>query len=57
MPEVNIEVCDGWDCDNVYLGGDRYRGANYIDIDSDFLSFKATYDLGDHVLSAGIDRD
>ncbi len=57
MPEVNIEVCDGGDCDNVYLGGDRYRGANYIDIDSDFLSFKATYDLGDHVLSAGIDRD
>ena len=30
---------------------------NFIDIDSDFLSFKATYDLGDHVLSAGIDRD
>lgn len=55
MPESNIEVCAGGECDNVYLGGDRYRGANYINVKSDFMSFKATYDLGNHVITGGID--
>ncbi|MBT5541861.1 MAG: hypothetical protein HOK34_03440, partial [Gammaproteobacteria bacterium] len=55
MPESNIEVCSGGECDNVYLGGDRYRGANYINVESDYISFKATYDLGDHVITGGID--
>ena len=58
FPEVNITVSDGsGNQDNVYLGGDRYRGANYINIESDYINLKATYDLGNHVITAGVDLE
>jgi len=53
FPESAISVGG----DTVYLGGDRYRGANYINIKSDYISFKATYDLGNHVITGGIDLE
>ena len=52
FPEVNIEVGG----DNVYLGGDRYRGANHIMVDEDFLIFKADYDNDETVLTFGIEK-
>ena len=53
FPESAISVGN----DTVYLGGDRYRGANFINIESDYVNFKATYDLGNHVITAGIDLE
>ncbi len=53
FPESAISVGG----DTVYLGGDRYRGANFINIKSDYISFKATYDLGNHVITGGIDLE
>ena len=58
FPEVNITVTDdSGSQDNVYLGGDRYRGANFINIESDYINLKATYDLGNHVITAGVDLE
>ena len=53
MPESRITVGE----DQVYLGGDRYRGANLININSEFLTFKADYDLGDHLITAGYEQE
>ncbi len=53
FPESRIQVGG----DRVYLGGDRYRGANLININSDFLSFKLDYDLGDHLITAGYEQE
>jgi len=53
MPEVRIQVGE----DRVYLGGDRYRGANLINISSEFVTFKADYDLGDHLITAGFEQE
>jgi hypothetical protein len=52
FPEVNIKVGG----DNVYLGGDRYRGANHIMVDEDFLVFKAEYDNDNNVITFGVER-
>ena len=53
MPESKITVGG----DDVFLGGDRYRGANLIKINSEFLTFKADYDLGDHLITAGFEQE
>ncbi|MDC0905115.1 carboxypeptidase regulatory-like domain-containing protein [Gammaproteobacteria bacterium] len=53
FPESRITVGG----DRVYLGGDRYRGANLIKINSEFLSFKVDYDLGDHLITAGYEQE
>ena len=53
FPESRIQVGG----DRVYLGGDRYRGANLININSDFLSFKVDYDMGDHLITAGYEQE
>ena len=53
FPEARISVGG----DSVYLGGDRYRGANLINTTSDFFSFKLDYDLGDHIITAGIETE
>jgi hypothetical protein len=59
FPEVNITVRDAvtGDSDNVFLGGDRYRGANLINVESEFLTLKADYDNDDHVYTIGYERD
>ena len=51
FPEARIDVGG----DSVYLGGDRYRGANLIDTTSDYITIKFDYDLGDHIITAGIE--
>ena len=53
FPEARIRVGG----DQVYLGGDRYRGANLINTTSDFFTFKLDYDLGDHIITAGIETE
>ncbi|MDC0072888.1 TonB-dependent receptor [Gammaproteobacteria bacterium] len=53
FPEMNIRIGG----DNVFLGGDRYRGANYIEVNSDLLTFKADYVRDDHVYTFGYERD
>ena len=59
FPEVNITVRDAvtGDRDNVFLGGDRFRGANLINVESEFLTLKADYDNDDHVYTVGYERD
>jgi len=52
FPEVRINLGG----DRVYLGGDRYRGANHIMVDEDILVFKADYDNDDNVLTFGVER-
>ena len=56
---MNITVTDAvtGDRDNVFLGGDRYRGANLINVESEFLTLKADYDNDDHVYTVGYERD
>ena len=53
IPEMSIDVGG----DTIRVGGERYRAANKIETSSDYISFKATYDLGDHVVTAGIDYE
>ena len=60
FPEINVEVCDpnnSRNCDNIYLGGDRYRGANFINVESDFFTFKGTYDAGESEYTFGYERE
>ena len=53
IPEMSIDVGG----DTIRVGGERYRAANKIETSSDYISFKATYDLGNHVVTAGIDYE
>ena len=53
FPEMNIRIGG----DNVFLGGDRYRGANLINVESEFLTLKADYDNDDHVYTFGYESD
>ncbi|MDG1120192.1 MAG: TonB-dependent receptor, partial [SAR86 cluster bacterium] len=53
FPEMNIRIGG----DNVFLGGDRYRAANLINVESEFLTLKADYDNDDHVYTIGYERD
>ena len=53
FPEMQIRYGD----DTVFLGGDRYRGANYINVESDILTFKADYDADDHIYTVGYERE
>jgi len=59
FPEMNITITDpdSGDRDNVFLGGDRYRGANLINVESEFLTFKADFDNDDHIYTVGFERD
>lgn len=59
FPEMAIRVKDAvsGDSDTVFLGGDRYRGANLINVESEFLSFKADYDNDDHLYTIGYESD
>jgi len=41
----------------VYLGADDSRQANSLDTETDFLKLTATYLLGDHVITAGYERE
>jgi outer membrane receptor for ferrienterochelin and colicin len=53
FPEAKIVVGE----DDVFLGGDRYRGANRIEANSEYWTFKADYDLGEHLLTAGYETE
>ena len=53
FPEMNIRIGG----DNVFLGGDRYRGANLINVESEFLTLKADYDNDDHLYTIGYESD
>ena len=53
FPEMNIRIGG----DNVFLGGDRYRGANLINVESEFLTLKADYDNDDHLYTVGYESD
>ena len=59
FPEMNITITDpdSGDRDNVFLGGDRYRGANLINVESEFVTFKADFDNDDHIYTVGFERD
>ena len=59
FPEMNITITDpdSGERDNVFLGGDRYRGANLINVESEFLTFKADFDNDDHIYTVGFERD
>ena len=51
--EVQIGVNDA----TVYLGADDSRHANKLKYDTTFFKLKGTYLAGDHVISAGIERE
>ena len=53
FPEVNISVGG----DDVYLGGDRYRGANHIMVETDTVVFKAEYDNDAHIYTFGMEKE
>ena len=41
----------------ITAGGDRFRHNNLLDNDSDQLRFKVDYAIGDHVITAGYERE
>jgi len=41
----------------ITAGGDRFRNNNELDNESDQLRFKADYMIGDHVITAGYERE
>ena len=51
VPDIRIDTGGG----RVYLGGDRYRGVNFIETARETFSFKATLDLGMHVITGGVE--
>jgi hypothetical protein len=58
FPEVSITYQDDdGNRDFIYLGGEKYRGANYIAVNSDFLTLKADYALDDHLITVGIESE
>ena len=57
FPDTFITYTDGSNSDDIRLGGDRYRAVNYINVKSDFYTLKFDYDLGAHLLTAGVDYE
>jgi hypothetical protein len=58
FPEVRIQYDDDdGNRDYIYLGGEKYRGANYIEVDSDFFTVKADYALDDHLITVGVETE
>lgn len=51
--EMRIEL----DNVDVYIGGDDSRQSNKLDYEIDSISFRGSYQWGDHNLSFGIERD
>ncbi len=43
--------------DTVYIGADDSRQANALDTESDFMRLTAQYLIGDHVITAGYERE
>ncbi len=53
--DTQIEVSDG--DGTVYLGADDSRQANSLDTATEYFKIAATYLAGDHVITAGYDRE
>jgi hypothetical protein len=49
FPEVAIDVGS----DRIYLGGEKYRGANFISVVNDSYSLKLDYSLDSHIVTFG----
>jgi len=54
FPDVTVTTASGA---RIALGGERYRGANFIDVSYDTYSFKANYDMGEHLLTTGLEYE
>lgn len=54
--EITIERVGGGS-DNVFLGADDSRQANKLSTESEFLKLTAQYLAGDHVITAGYERE
>jgi hypothetical protein len=54
FPEVRITYNGAGGRDYIYLGGEKYRGANYIDVSNESYSFKFDYTLGEHLITGGV---
>jgi len=54
FPDVTVTTDSGA---RIALGGERYRGANFIDVSYDTYSLKANYIMDDHVLTAGFEYE
>ncbi len=52
--EFQIEIAGG---DTVYLGADDSRQANKLDTKSDYFKLQAQYLAGDHIITAGYERE
>ena len=52
--EIQIEIDDG---NTIYLGADDSRQANALSYDSDFLKISTQYLAGDHIITAGYERE
>ena len=56
--EVSLEpYFDNEGNEIIYVGPDRYRGHNLIEVDQQLTSIKASYDLDDHYLTFGYETD
>ncbi len=53
--QIEIDGPNGFG--TVYLGADDSRQANSLDTETDFLKLVGTYLLGDHVITAGYERE
>ncbi|MEZ7965828.1 MAG: carboxypeptidase regulatory-like domain-containing protein [Pseudomonadales bacterium] len=58
FPEVSITYRDDdGNQDYIVLGGEKYRGANFIAVDTQTFSLKADYALNAHLITAGVEME
>ena len=50
---VTYQTADG--SDDIEFGGEKYRGANFIEVANQTFTFKADYQLGQHLITAGFE--
>ena len=53
--EVEYSPEGSSDSDTIELGGEKYRGANYIEIEHQSFTLKADYSIGSHLITAGLE--
>ena len=50
---IDYQTADG--SDEIEFGGEKNRGANYIEVANETFTLKVDYQMGEHLITAGIE--
>ena len=50
---IDYQTADG--SDEIEFGGEKFRGANYIEVANETFTLKVDYQMGEHLITAGIE--